>query len=75
MQPKWILRSRNLDYERITRKFNIDPIVAKVIRNRDIETDEEFEMYLNGGLENCHDPLLLDGMDEGTELMIQKLDE
>ena len=51
MQPKWILRSRNLDYERITRKFNIDPIVAKVIRNRDIETDEEFEMYLNGGLE------------------------
>ena len=74
MQPKWILRNRNLDYDRITRKFNIDPIVAKVIRNRDIETEEEFDMYLNGGLESCHDPLLLDGMDEGTELMIEKLE-
>ena len=75
MHPKWILRNRALDYERITRKFNIDPIVAKVIRNRDIETDEEFEMYLNGGIGECHDPLLLDGMDEGTELMIRKLEE
>ena len=46
MQPKWILRSRNLDYERITRKFNIDPIVAKVIRDRQmIELDRLYPDY------------------------------
>ena len=74
MHPKWILRNRSLDYENITRKFNIDPIVAKVIRNRDVEADEEYEMYLSGGLDKCHDPILLDGMDEGTELMIDRIE-
>ena len=64
MQQKWVLRSRNLDYETITRKFNIDPIVAKVIRNREVVSDEEFELFLNGTLSECHAPELLDGMDE-----------
>ncbi|SEF96274.1 exonuclease RecJ [Eubacterium ruminantium] len=75
MQPKWILRNRNLDYDRISQKFNIDKLVAKVIRNRDIVTDEEFSLYLNGSLADCHDPVLLDGMDEGTELIIEKISE
>ncbi len=75
MHPKWILRNRNLDYDRITKKYNIDPLVAKVIRNRDIETDEDFDMFLNGTVSSCHDPLLLCGMDEGTDLMLSKLRE
>ena len=58
MQQKWVLRSRNLDYETITRKFNIDPIVAKVIRNREVVSDEEFELFLNGTLSECHAPEL-----------------
>lgn len=74
-RPKWILRTRNLDYAGISAKFNIDPLIAKVIRNRDVEDEAGFEMYLSGGLSMCHDPLLLDGMDEGTELMIRKLEE
>ena len=75
MQQKWVLRSRNLDYETITRKFNIDPIVAKVIRNREVVSDEEFELFLNGTLSECHAPELLDGMDEGTNLMAEKIRE
>ena len=47
MTEKWILQTKKADFDEISKKFNINPVVARVIRNRDVVGDEEIEQYLN----------------------------
>ena len=46
MTEKWMLQTKKADFGEIAKKFNINPIVARVIRNRDVVGDNEIEEYL-----------------------------
>ena len=50
MTEKWILQTKKADFGEIAKKFNINPIVARVIRNRDVVGDDEIEKYLGEAL-------------------------
>ncbi len=56
---KWYLYGKKADFEGIGKKFGIDPVTARILRNRDLVEDEEIEKYLNGGLEDLYSPLFL----------------
>ena len=43
---KWMLLQKKADFNQIAKKYGISPITARVMRNRDIISDEEMEMYL-----------------------------
>lgn len=43
MVEKWILQTKKAEFDEIAKKFNINPIVARVIRNRDVEGDAAIE--------------------------------
>ena len=45
---KWMLRRKSADFSEISRKFNIDPLLARLLVNRGVVTDDDFESYLNG---------------------------
>ena len=43
---KWTCFNKKADFEGLARTFGISPYTARVIRNRDIVTEEEFKEYL-----------------------------
>ena len=38
----WVIRAKRGDFEGLSHKFNIDPVVARIMVNRDIK-EEEFD--------------------------------
>lgn len=74
-QEKWVVAAKKADFERIGKRFGIDPVVARIIRNRDIEGDEEIERYLHGTLSQLHAPRSLHGMDTAVEILKDKISD
>lgn len=73
MDTAWRMYSKRADFNLLAKKFNIDPVVARVIRNRDIVDDKDIEMYLYGTLKDVHDPHLLKDMDKACSIMAEKI--
>ena len=42
---KWVLAAKRADFQEIGRKYGIDPVIARIIRNRDITEDAEINQY------------------------------
>jgi len=45
---RWYVMMKKADFSSIGAKYNISPVIARLIRNRDIIEDEEINLYLNG---------------------------
>ena len=52
----WMLHAKKADFNALAGRFHISPVTARIIRNRDIESEEEFDRYLNGSLEDLYSP-------------------
>ena len=48
-------------FRSIGAKYNISPVIARLIRNRDIIEDEEINLYLNGTIADLYDGMLMKG--------------
>lgn len=72
---KWFVTAKRADFQQISGKFGINPVTARIIRNRDIVGDEAIQEYLNGGLKDLHDPKLLHGAREAVTLLNSKINE
>ena len=75
MREEWRVYNKRADFDAIGEKFHIDPVVARVIRNRDIIGDEEIDKYLNAADIEIYDPSLMKDMDKGVSLMRDKIAE
>ncbi len=74
-QEKWYVAAKRADFEELGKKFSIDPVVARLIRNRDIVGEEAVDKYLHGSLEDLYDPALMKGIREGAEILVRKIAE
>lgn len=72
---KWVVAAKRADFAQIAAKFGIDPVTARLIRNRDVVGDEAIRLYLYGGLEQLYNPHLLKGADEAAVLIKRKIQE
>ncbi|MDO4188503.1 MAG: single-stranded-DNA-specific exonuclease RecJ [Lachnospiraceae bacterium] len=70
---KWVVRAKKADFNEIAERFNISPITARLIRNRDIVGDEAINYYLNASLSDMHDPFLMKGVSEACEVLINAI--
>ena len=73
MKQKWILYAKKADFQEIGHKFHISPILARLIRNRDVVGDEAVGRYLYSGPEGMHDPGLLPDMEGAVEILEKKI--
>lgn len=69
-----MVTAKKADFYGIAEKYHIDPVTARLLRNRDIIGDDAIEEYLNGSLLNLHSPHLMKGMDKATALLLEKID-
>lgn len=72
---KWMVAAKAADFAAWSDAFGIDPVVARIIRNRDVTTPEEVEQFLHVGTEGLHSPWLLFGMETAVELIRTKIKE
>ncbi|MFI3212619.1 MAG: single-stranded-DNA-specific exonuclease RecJ [Eubacteriales bacterium] len=72
---KWILTAKKADFQGIGKKYKISPVVARVIRNRDIIEEKDIDFYLNGNLQDLYDPMLLMGMEQAISVIHKKIRE
>lgn len=70
---KWFVVNKGADFKKIAKKFQISPITARLIRNREVIGDEAIEKYLNGGKESLYDPHLLKDAGLLTDILSQKI--
>ena len=70
---KWFVSAKRADFTEIGKKFNITPMTARIIRNRDVIGDEQIRKFLHGGIADLYSPWQLYGMKEGTRLLQQAI--
>ncbi len=73
MKEKWIVHSKRADFDAVGAKYNISPMTARIIRNRDIVSDEEINKYLNGSPEELYSPWLLKDMEKAVNIIVEKI--
>lgn len=72
---KWVVSAKRGDFYSISQKFGVDPVIARLIRNRDQITDEEIEQYLYGTMEKLHSWKQMKGMEDALKMIEQKIRE
>ena len=70
---KWFVSAKRADFTEIGKKFNITPMTARIIRNRDVIGDEQIRKFLHGGIADLYAPWELAGMREGIASLQQAI--
>ena len=60
---KWFLANKKADFAAIGKKFGVSPVIAKIIRNRDIVDENDIHKFLYGAMDDLYDPMLMKDMD------------
>ncbi len=69
---KWMVAAKKADFNGIAEKYGITPVLARIIRNRDITQDCDIRRFLEGNLADLHDPFLMKGMEQAVELLLSR---
>lgn len=75
MQEKWFVTAKKADFAAIGEKFHISPVLARIIRNRDVITEEEVDYFLNGTLDRLHNPREMYDMEKGAAILAGKIED
>mgnify|MGYP002615106677 CR=1 FL=1 len=70
---KWMLYAKKADFNGIGTHFHISPVIARIIRNRDVCGDENIEKYLRGTWKDLYSPHRLKDADLAAGLLLEKI--
>lgn len=70
----WMVYTKRGDFDKMAKRFHIDPVTARIIRNRGMESEDEIERYLNGTLDTLYDPCLLKDMEKAVAILREKIE-
>lgn len=74
-EERWFLMTKKADFHEIGKRFQIDPVIARIIRNRDVEGDQAIASYLQSSFSNLNDPMLLKNMEQSVSIIVTKIQE
>lgn len=70
---KWVVTAKKADFNQIGEKFHIDPVIARIIRNRDVVGDERIDEFLHGTAQDMHAPALLKDVEKAAGILKDKI--
>lgn len=71
---EWRVFSKRADFAALGERFGIDPVVARIIRNRDVEGEKAVELYLSGTKKDLPDGAGMEDMDRAAALISEAID-
>ena len=70
---KWMVYNKKADFQKIGSEFGIDPVIARLIRNRDIQDMKEIRSYLYGTLAEIPSPWKMKDMECAVQILQKKI--
>jgi single-stranded-DNA-specific exonuclease len=67
--------AKKADFKQIASEYGIDQVLARIIRNRDICGSKDIDMYLNGNLNDIHNPHSMKDADKFVDIITKKIEE
>lgn len=75
MKEKWVVSAKKADFQAIGQHFGIDPVLARIMRNRGLADLQEMNLYLHGTRADLNDPHLLKDADLAAQILREKIKE
>lgn len=72
---KWVMAAKKADFNQIGQQFHIDPVIARLIRNRDVIGDEKIREYLLGTVNELPSPWLMKDMKKAVDILEKKIQQ
>ena len=70
---KWYVAAKKADFDKWAKEFNISPVLARILRNRDLVDKKDIQKFLYGTLDDCYSPWLLKDMDKAVEILLDAI--
>ena len=72
---KWFVTAKSGEFEKWARALQISPVLARIMRNRELKEELTMGKFLFGTLKDCHSPWLLKDMDKAVEAILEAMEE
>lgn len=70
---KWVVMAKKADFQAIGQEFGIDPVIARLIRNRDVEGMGNIRTYLHGTLADIPEPWIMKDVKKAVKILQKKI--
>nr|MCR5515178.1 single-stranded-DNA-specific exonuclease RecJ [Lachnospira sp.] len=70
----WRVFGKKANFNEIANKYSIDQVTARIIRNRNMISDEDFNMYLRPDISRLHDPFSMKDITKACDILLDKID-
>lgn len=70
---KWILHTKRADFNTIAKRFHITPVMARIIRNRDVVEETDITRYLYGTVSDLFPPRDMTDMERAVSILIESI--
>lgn len=70
---KWMVYAKKADFDSIGKKYDIDPVIARIMRNRDVVGHEAIKMYLSDSIEAMHNPRDMKDIEKAKDIILDKI--
>lgn len=72
-KQKWMLQSKRADFEGLSKSLGVDPVTVRLLRNRDLKTEEEMQGFLCADEKQFQNPHLMKDMDKGVFILAEAI--
>lgn len=73
VKEKWLVHSKKADFDGFARELGVSPVVARIMRNKDLDTVESQRAFLESSLDNLYEPELMKDMDRAAFIIMSKI--
>lgn len=70
---KWVEVRKSADFNKMSQEYEVSPIVARILRNKDLVDPTEIKAFLSPGIDYLHNPNMLSGIDRVIFLLKEKI--
>lgn len=70
---KWVLKNKKADFAAMTEQYKISEVIARLLINRNQESKEDIEAYLNPALDRLHNPLTMKDLVKACDILTNKI--
>ncbi len=72
---KWVLAAKRADFNCLALRFQVDPLLIRLMVNRGVDTAEKIQQYLHGTWEELPAPDSMKDMEKGAEAILRTVRE
>lgn len=69
----WKIFQKKADFYGLGNKYNVDPLIIRIIRNRDIIEERDYDKYLRCDLNEMYSPYLLGDMKKVVDIIVKSI--